>query len=133
MENQYLEKMYNELTSKRDELISELKQVEEARDVILSITLKENKKSPKINQINQAGKDTINQAQHTKSKIIKFIKSNGKCKMSDIINNVKKPDGTKYALNSIKTYVYELNKMRKITRVKESKNKSYYTIHYVKN
>lgn len=128
MKNSYLEKVYNELTLKREELISELNQIEEARDAILSVTLVETKKSPRVNLINQSGKDTINQAQHTKSKILSFIKSNGRTRISDIINNVKKPDGTKYASNSIKTYVYELNKTSKITRVKGARNKSFYTV-----
>lgn len=67
--------------------------------------------SPKISVKNKAkGKNYPNSsyALDTKSKIRDYVSSNTKTTLKDIMNNVKKPNGEKYSLHSIRTYLYSL-------------------------
>lgn len=116
--NDYLTTVYRNLNEAEVSLKNELEKISDAKKAIESIlspkATKVTRKSPK-----KQGRTPLDQAQETKNRIKKFVGSSKKgVSVNAIRQNVKKPDGTPYAINSIRTYMSELKKMDQVSRMK---------------
>lgn len=113
-------------------LMKDLERIQEIKHA-LSILMKYDynvvepspKISVKVNQLNykadQSGKNTINQARETKKRIMKHIKSLNGTTFSDIHGSVLKGENTSYSTNTIRQYLSELTRSKKIKFNKTSK------------
>ena len=116
--NDYLTTVYRNLNEAEASLKNELEKISDAKSAIESILSPKSKKLTRKSQKKQ-GRTPLDQAQETKNRIKKFVRSSKKgVSVNAIRQNVKKPDGTPYAINSIRTYMSELKKMDQVTRKK---------------
>lgn len=127
MSQDHFKSMMDSLDSKEAKLMQQIEEIREIKNAA-SILIKHNyitplmeikevfqtRKAKVSSDINQSGKDTINQAQMTKKRIIKHLKSKGSSNFSDIQGSILKMNNSPYAKNTIRQYLYELKKTRKV-------------------
>jgi len=113
------------LNQEESKLMKDLERVQEIKHA-LSILMKYDynvvESSPKISvivngsrtKIDQSGKNTINQAMGTKKRIIKIIKSLNGTTFLDIHGSVLKDNNSNYSKNTIRQYLSELTRSKKI-------------------
>ena len=117
--NDYLTTVYRNLNEAETSLKNELEKISDAKKAIESILSPKAKKVTTRSQNKPGHRPPVDQAMKTKGRIMSFIKSSKKGETTRSIHkNVKKPDGTPYAINSIRTYMSELTKMDQISRMK---------------
>jgi hypothetical protein len=114
--NDYLLKVHQSLTENEQTLRDELNKVSEAKKSIEMILYPKDRKSSRTSQ-NQSGKSTMLQALETKDRILNFLQSNKTASASTIVKKVKKPNGQPYTINTVRTYLSNLKKTNKISRV----------------
>lgn len=136
MSPDHFKSMMDSLDSREAKLMQQIEEIREIKNAA-SILIKHNYITPmmEIKQVfqtrkakvspdaNQSGKDTINQAQMTKKRIIKHLKSNGSSDFSNIQGSILKMNNSPYSKNTIRQYLYELKKTRKVKF--DRSNKSY--------
>jgi hypothetical protein len=115
------------LNQEESKLMKDLERVQEIKHA-LSILIKydynviKSTSSPKISvlvnrsgsKMNQSGKNTINQAMGTKRKIMKLIKSLNSTSFLNIHESVLKVNDSSYSKNTIRQYLSELTRSKKI-------------------
>lgn len=125
----------NSLDQQENRLVKDLEKIREIKDA-LSVLMKydyqltDMEPTPKISidlnkkQLDQSGKNTINQAASTKKKIMRVIKSEKRSSFSNIHEAVLKGPDTKYSPNTVRQYLSELKRSNKIKFDRVSKSYS---------
>lgn len=123
------------LDQQETQLVKDLEKIREIKDA-LSILMKYDyqltgmESSPEISDnlikklADQSGKNTINQAANTKKKIMKIIRSEKRSSFSNIHSSVLKGPDTRYAVNTVRQYLSELKRSKKIKFDRISKSYS---------
>ena len=122
MKNQ-IKSIMNSLNLEETKLMEELERVRKIKgavEVLIEYQMPTASSSPKstskeqTQKYPQTGKNTLHQAQETKKRIVKHLKLNGSSTAMEIQSSILKKDNSNYSKNTIRQYLSELKKTKKL-------------------